>query len=140
VSTSPVDFNAKIIDEFRANGGLVGGMFEGTPLLLLHHVGAKSGQPRVNPLAYNRDGEAYVIFGSKGGAPQNPGWYHNLMAKPRTTIEVGTQTLEVEASRATGEQHDRLFEAQAERSPQFAEYQAKTSRVIPVIILTPTSA
>jgi deazaflavin-dependent oxidoreductase (nitroreductase family) len=140
VSASPDDFNAKIIDEFRANGGRVGGMFEGTPLLLLHHTGARSGQERVNPVAYSRDGQDYVIFASKGGAPKNPGWYHNLLANPRTTIEVGTDTVSVEASEATGQQRESLFAAQTERSPQFGEYQAKTSRLIPVILLTPASA
>ena len=138
MSTSPADFNAQIIDEFRTNGGKVGGMFEGTPLLLVHHVGAKSGQARVNPLAYSRDGDRYVIYASKGGAPHNPGWYHNLVANPQTTIEVGTDTVDVVASEAAGEERDRLFAAQAERSPQFAEYQANTSRVIPVVILTPS--
>jgi deazaflavin-dependent oxidoreductase (nitroreductase family) len=139
MSTSPADFNAKIIEEFRANGGKVGGMFEGTPLLLLHHIGAKSGQPRVNPVAYNMDGERYVIFASKGGAPTNPGWYHNLLANRQTTIEVGTERVDVVASEAAGEERDRLFGAQSERSPQFAEYQANTSRLIPVFILTPSS-
>jgi deazaflavin-dependent oxidoreductase (nitroreductase family) len=140
VSSSPADFNAKIIEEFRANGGRVGGMFEGTPLLLLHHVGAKSGERRVNPLAFYEDGERYVIFASKGGAPTNPGWYYNLVANPQTTVEVGPATLSVVATEAVGEERDRLFRAQAERSPQFAEYQAGTERVIPVIVLTPSSA
>ena len=137
MSSSPADFNAQIIDEFRANGGRVGGMFEDTPLLLLHHVGAKSGQSRVNPVAYARDDGRYVVFASKAGAPTNPGWYHNLLANPRTEIEVGTETISVVASEATGEERGRLFRAQAERAPQFAEYQAKTARAIPVIILTP---
>jgi deazaflavin-dependent oxidoreductase (nitroreductase family) len=137
MSTSAADFNAQIIEEFRANGGRVGGMFEGTTLLLLHHTGAKSGQPRINPLAYNRDGERYVIFGSKGGAPTNPDWYYNLKAHPEVTIEVGTDTFDVLAEEAQGEERERLFGAQAERSPQFAEYQQKTDRAIPVITLTP---
>jgi len=137
MSTSPADFNAKIIEEFRANGGQVGGMFENMPLLLLHHTGAKSGQDRVNPVAYNRDGERYVIFASKAGAPTNPDWYHNLMAHPEVTIEVGTETIDVVAQQAEGEERERLFQAQAEHSPQFAEYQRNTDRVIPVITLTP---
>ena len=137
MSTSPADFNAKIIDEFRANGGIVGGVFEGATLLLLHHTGAKSGTPRINPLVYMRDGDRYVIFASKAGAPDNPAWYHNLKAHPDVTIEVGTDTLEATATEAEGEERERLFRAQAERSPQFAEYEAKTDRVIPVIILTP---
>lgn len=138
MSTSPADFNAKVIEEFRANGGRVGGPFEGMPLLLVHHVGARSGQLRVNPVAYNRDGERYVIFASKAGAPTNPGWYHNLMANPQTQIEVGGEIVSVTASEATGDERDRLFEAQAERSPQFREYQERTQRMIPVIVLTPS--
>jgi deazaflavin-dependent oxidoreductase (nitroreductase family) len=137
MSTSPDDFNARIIEEFRANEGRVGGPFEGGRLLLLHHVGARTGTPRINPLMYSRDGDRYVIFASKGGAPNNPAWYHNLMAHPNTTIEVGTDKIDVVASEATGSEHDRLYAAQAESSPQFAEYQAKTDRVIPVVLLTP---
>jgi deazaflavin-dependent oxidoreductase (nitroreductase family) len=137
MSTSPHDFNARIIDEFRANEGRVGGPFEGGTLLLLHHVGAKTGAARVNPLMYNRDGDRYVIFASKAGAPTNPAWYHNLLANPRTTIEVGTDTIDVVASEATGEERDRLYSTQAEQRPQFAEYQANTDRVIPVVVLTP---
>jgi deazaflavin-dependent oxidoreductase (nitroreductase family) len=138
MSTSPEDFNARIIEEFRANEGRVGGMFESATLLLLHHVGARSGQDRINPLAYNRDGDRYVVFASKAGAPANPDWYHNLKANPNVTIEVGTDTIAVAAEEARGEERARLFEAQVERSPQFAEYQSKTDRVIPVIVLTPT--
>lgn len=137
MSTSASDFNAQIIEEFRANHGRVGGRFENMPLLLLHHVGARSGRPRVNPVAYQRDGERYVIFASKAGAPSNPGWYHNLKAHPEVTIEVGDETLDVVASEAQGEERERLFRAQAERSPQFAEYQQGTERVIPVMLLTP---
>ena len=138
MSTSPQDFNARIIDEFRANEGRVGGIFEGSTLLLLHHVGARSGKDRINPLAYNRDGDRYVVFASKAGAPTNPDWYHNLKANPNVTIEVGTDTLQAVAGEATGQERERLFAAQAERSPQFAEYQRKTDRVIPVMVLTPT--
>ena len=137
MSTSPDDFNARIIDEFRANEGRVGGPFEGGTLLLLHHVGAKTGAARVNPLMYNRDGDRYVIFASKAGAPTNPAWYHNLLANPKTTIEVGTDTIDVVASEATGEERDRLYGIQAKERPQFAEYQANTDRVIPVVVLTP---
>jgi deazaflavin-dependent oxidoreductase (nitroreductase family) len=140
MSTSPADFNAKIIDEFHANAGRVGGMFEGMTLLLLYHRGAKSGQSRINPLVYQSDGGRYVIFASKAGAPTNPDWYYNLMAHPQTRIEVGTDMIDVLASEATGEERERLFSAQAERSPQFAEYQNKTDRVIPVIVLTPHPA
>jgi deazaflavin-dependent oxidoreductase (nitroreductase family) len=139
MSTSPQDFNARIIEEFHANDGHVGGMFEDSTLLLLHHVGAKSGQDRINPLAYNRDGDRYVIFASKAGAPTNPDWYHNLKAHPDVSIEVGTDTIDVVAAEATGEERERLFSAQVERSPGFGDYQAKTDRVIPVIVLTPSS-
>jgi deazaflavin-dependent oxidoreductase (nitroreductase family) len=136
MSTMPADFNAQIIDEFRANAGRVGGMFEGAPLLLLHHTGAKSGAQRVAPLVYLRDGDRYVIFGSKAGAPTNPGWYHNLLANPDTEIEVGTETIPVRATEITGEERDRLFEAQVQRNPGFADYEKKTDRVIPAIALT----
>ena len=138
MSTSPADFNAKIIEEFRANDGVVGGMFEGLPMLLLHHTGAKSGKERVNPLAYQRDGGRYVVFASKGGAPTNPDWYHNVRAQPNVTIEVGTDTIEAVASEATGEERERLFRTQVENVPTFGEYEKQTDRVIPVIVLTPT--
>ena len=97
MSTSMNDFNAQIIEEFRANEGRVGGPFEGGTLLLLHHVGARTGTPRVNPLMYRRDGDRYVVFASKAGAPTSPDWYHNLKAHPNTTIEVGTDTIDVAA-------------------------------------------
>ena len=139
MSTSPHDFNARIIEEFRANQGRVGGPFEGATLLLLHHVGAKSGKDRINPLAYNRDGDRYIVFASKAGAPTNPDWYHNLKAHPNVSIEVGTDTIDVVASEARGEERDRLFRAQVERAPQFGEYERKTDRVIPVVLLTPTA-
>ena len=138
MSTSPANFNAQIIEEFHANQGRVGGMFEGVPLLLLHHTGAKSGKSRINPLAYQADDGRYVVFASKGGAPTNPDWYHNLKAHPNVTVEVGTDTIDIVASEATGEERDRLYRTQAERTPQFAEYQQKTDRVIPVMVLTPT--
>jgi len=139
MSTSPADFNAQIIEEFRANEGRVGGMFEGATLLLLHHTGAKSGKRRVNPLGYLEDDGRYVVFASKAGAPTNPDWYHNLKTHPNVTIEVGTNTIEVVASEAAGEERDRLYRRQAERVPRFAEYEKQTDRVIPVIVLTPTN-
>jgi deazaflavin-dependent oxidoreductase (nitroreductase family) len=139
MSTSPADFNAQIIEEFRANEGRVGGMFEGMTLLLLHHTGAKSGTSRVNPLVYQNDDGRYVVFASKAGAPMNPDWYHNLRAHPDVKIEVGTDTLDAVASEAIGEERECLFRRQAERTPQFADYQKQTERVIPVIVLTPTS-
>src|ERR1700742_1163918 len=134
------DFNTQIIDEFHANEGVVGGMFEGMPLLLLHSTGAKSGQVRVHPLAYYADGDRYAIFGSKGGAPINPAWYHNLKANPDASIEVGTETFAVTAAEATGAERDRIYRAQAELHPQFADYGRNTERTIPVMVLTPTSA
>jgi deazaflavin-dependent oxidoreductase (nitroreductase family) len=140
MSTSPADFNAKVIEEFRANQGRVGGPFEGAPLLLLHHLGARSGTRRINPLVYLGDDGRYVVFASKAGAPTNPDWYHNLKANPNVSIEVGTDTIDVVASEATGEERERLFQAQVERSPQFAEYQDKTERIIPAIVLTPSAS
>jgi deazaflavin-dependent oxidoreductase (nitroreductase family) len=135
---SASDFNARIIDEFRANEGRVGPPFEGTPLLLLHHTGARSGTAYVNPLAYLRDGDRYVVFASKGGAPSNPAWYHNLKAHPQVEAEVGTETVPLRADEAKGAERDRLFSTQATRSPAFAEYQVKAGeRLIPVMVLTP---
>jgi deazaflavin-dependent oxidoreductase (nitroreductase family) len=137
MSTTPADWNAQIIEEFHANGGRVGGMFEGMPLLLLHHTGAKTGMSRINPLAYQQDGERYVVFASKGGAPENPAWYHNLKAHPNVKIEVGTDTIDAVASEASGEERARLWRTQVERVPQFGDYEAQTPRTIPVMILTP---
>jgi deazaflavin-dependent oxidoreductase (nitroreductase family) len=134
------DHNARIIDEFRANEGRVGGSFDGVPLLLLHHTGARSGEKRINPLSYQPDDGRYVVFASRGGAPRNPAWYHNLKANPNTTIEVGTDTIEVHASETSGEERERLYRRQAERIPQFAEYERRTERTIPVIVLTPRAA
>ena len=139
MSTSPADFNAKIIEEFHANEGRVGGMFEGAPLLLLHHTGARSGTSRINPLVYLADGGRYVIFGSKAGATTNPDWYHNLIAHPDVRIEVGPQTIDVRASEADEQERQRLLSAQIERMPQFAEYvQSAGERKIPAIVLTPS--
>jgi deazaflavin-dependent oxidoreductase (nitroreductase family) len=132
------DFNQRIIDEFRANSGQPPSWTGSSPLLLVHHRGAKSGTDRVNPVAYLPDNGRYVIFASKAGAPANPGWYHNLKAHPETTIEVGGDTVAVTATEAAGEERERLFSAQEEISPQFGEYQANTSRVIPVVVLGPT--
>ena len=140
MSTPPADFNAKVIEEFRANEGRVGGMFEGVPLLLLHHTGARSGTQLVNPLAYQSDDGRYVVFASKGGAPTNPAWYHNLKAHPDVSIEVGADTVAVTATEAGGEERERLYREQTERVPQFAEYQQRTERLIPVMLLTPRVA
>jgi deazaflavin-dependent oxidoreductase (nitroreductase family) len=139
MSSSRSDYNAKVIEEFRANEGRVGGPFEGMPMLLLHHTGARSGSGRVNPLAYQGDGDRYVVFASKGGAPVNPGWYHNLKAHPQTRIEVGNDTIDVDASEASGEERERLFRTQVARIPQFGEYERSSGRRIPVMVLTPRS-
>ncbi|MEP7201768.1 MAG: nitroreductase family deazaflavin-dependent oxidoreductase [Ilumatobacteraceae bacterium] len=132
------DWNKQIIDEFRANSGKVGGQFEGAPLLLLHTTGAKSGQARVNPMMYQEDGGKYVVFASKAGAPTNPDWYYNLLANPRASIEVGDQTVNVAAKVADGDDRERLWTRQKELVPGFADYEAKTSRQIPVVVLEPT--
>ena len=134
MSSSMQDFNQQIIDEFRANGGETD---MSSSLLLLHHRGAKSGQERITPVVYLADEGRYVIFASKAGAPTNPDWYHNLKANPEITIEVGTETIRARADEVTGEERDRLFETNAQRNPNFAEYEEKTDRVIPVIALTP---
>jgi deazaflavin-dependent oxidoreductase (nitroreductase family) len=131
------DYNQKIIDEFRANAGKPPSWSGSSPLLLVHHRGARSGAERVNPVAYLEDDGRYAIFASKAGAPTSPAWYHNLKAHPETTIEVGGATVAVTAHEVAGEERDRLFAAQAERSPQFAEYQHKTDRIIPILVLTP---
>jgi deazaflavin-dependent oxidoreductase (nitroreductase family) len=131
------DFNAQVIEEFRANGGTAGGMFEGMPLLLLHNVGAKSGTEYVTPLVYLSDDGRTFIFASKGGAPSHPGWFHNLKANPEVVVELGTDRFDAVASEVTGNERDRIYEIQKSRQPQFAEYEAKTDRTIPVIELTP---
>lgn len=129
------DFNAAIIEEFRTHGGRVGGPFEGAQLLLLTSTGAKSGQPRTTPVVYLEDGQNLVIFASKAGAPTHPAWYRNLLANPSATVEVGTRTLAVRAREAEGDERRRLYEQQVARMPQFADYQAKTTRQIPVVVL-----
>jgi deazaflavin-dependent oxidoreductase (nitroreductase family) len=131
------DFNQRIVEEFRANRGKVGGPFEGLPLVLLHHTGAKSGIARVNPLAYQRIGEdSIAVFASKGGAPTNPDWYHNVVANPSASVEIGTERHDVTARVATGEERHRIWEAQKEAFPNFAEYETTTGgREIPVVVL-----
>lgn len=129
------NFNQSIIEEFRANGGKVGGPFEGGTLLLLTSTGAKSGQPRVSPLAYVADGERYVIIASKAGAPTNPDWYHNLLAHPDATIEVGREQFQVRATVAEEPERSRLYAKMVEKMPGFADYQRKTTRQIPVVVL-----
>jgi deazaflavin-dependent oxidoreductase (nitroreductase family) len=134
------DWNKKIIEEFRANGGKVGGQFEGAPLLLLHTKGAKSGAERVHPVMYQQDGDRLVVFASKAGAPTNPDWYHNVRANPDVTVEVGTETIAARARVAEGEERERLWTRQKAEWPGFADYEQKTSRTIPVVILEPAAA
>jgi deazaflavin-dependent oxidoreductase (nitroreductase family) len=130
------DFNTQIISEFRQNGGKVGGPFQGAPMVLLHTTGAKSGAERVNPLVYQRlDDRSIAVFASKGGAPTNPDWYHNVLAHPAVTIEVGEATMTATARVARGEERDRIWAQQKQASPAFAEYEQKTTREIPVVIL-----
>jgi deazaflavin-dependent oxidoreductase (nitroreductase family) len=129
------DWNQAIIEEFRANGGRVGGQFEGAPMLLLHSVGAKTGKTRVNPMMYQDLGDGLAVFASKGGAPTNPDWYHNLVANPLATVEVGEERFDVTARVAHGEKRERIWATQKERYPGFAAYERKTKREIPVIIL-----
>lgn len=131
------DFNAAIIEEFRANAGKVGGPFEGASMVLLHTTGAKSGQERVSPLVYQDLGDAVAIFASKGGAPDNPDWFHNVVANPDVTAEVGAETRSYRARVAEGDERERIWSAQKEIAPGFAEYEAKTTRVIPVVVLDP---
>lgn len=129
------DWNTQIINEFRANEGKVGGQFAGAPLLLLTTVGAKSGQHRTNPVMYLPDGDRLLVFASKAGAPTNPDWYHNLVANPRVTVEVGNEKFEADTEVLQGEERDRVYAEQASRYPGFAEYQESTSRIIPVVAL-----
>ncbi|MGA8017123.1 MAG: nitroreductase/quinone reductase family protein [Candidatus Dormiibacterota bacterium] len=131
------DYNALVIDEFRVNAGHVGGDWEDIPLLLLHHTGARSGVGRVNPVAYLPDGRGYFIWAANGGAPSNPDWYHNLKADPNTRIEVGRDTIEVISQEAEGSERERLFAEATDRYPQLLEAARKTSRLIPMIVLTP---
>jgi deazaflavin-dependent oxidoreductase (nitroreductase family) len=129
------EWNDKIIEEFRANGGQVGGQFEGAPLLLLHSTGAKSGLERVSPMMYRKVGDAWAVFASKAGADTNPDWYHNLLAHPTARIEVGVQTLDVTARTATDDEREPIWSAQKADYSGFAGYEQKTSRQIPVVIL-----
>jgi deazaflavin-dependent oxidoreductase (nitroreductase family) len=130
------DFNKTVIDEFRTNGGKVGGQFEGAPLLLLHSTGKRSGEDRVNPMMYQDLGGDIAVFASKAGAPTNPDWYHNLVANPRASVEVGTDTYDVEARVAHGDERSEIWERQKSAYPGFAEYEEKTTREIPVVVLS----
>jgi deazaflavin-dependent oxidoreductase (nitroreductase family) len=137
------DWNQQVIDEFRANAGRVGGNFANTALLLLHHRGAKSGIERINPLAYQRlSDDSVAVFASKGGAPTNPDWYHNVVANPDVTVEVGTETFPARARVAEGPEREEIWERQKRASPAFADYEQKTRgiREIPVVVLDRASA
>jgi len=133
------DWNAHKIAEFRSNHGKVGGNFEGAPILLLHHTGARTGKPRINPMMYLKDGDRYLVFASKGGAHTNPDWYYNLKAHPDVQIEVGDETIDVRATEINGPEHDKFYSRQASLYPAFAKYQSLTRRIIPVMALTPTT-
>ena len=133
---NPNNWNQAIIDEFRANSGKVGGPFAGKTLLLLHTVGVKSGQERINPVAYVSDGDRLVIIASKAGAPTNPDWYYNILAHPLVTVEVDIEQFQAQAAIASAPERTRLYNQMIEMMPGFAEYQRKTTRVIPVITLT----
>jgi deazaflavin-dependent oxidoreductase (nitroreductase family) len=131
------DYNQQIIEEFRANGGHVGGPWQGWPLILVHHIGAKSGTERVTPLGcFPQDDGRYVLVASNGGSPNHPAWYHNLMAHPRIEVEVGRETFPVLAEELTGPTRAELWPRLAAQAPQIDEHQAKVTRQIPVIMLT----
>ena len=130
------DFNQTIIDEFRANAGQVGGSFAGANMLLLHTIGAKSGRPRTTPLVYVKDGARFVVIASKGGADTNPDWYYNLLAHPMVTVELGTEQFQARATPVTEEpERSRLYAQMVAHRPGFAEYEQKTTRTIPAILL-----
>ena len=133
------NWNERVIAEFRSHGGRVGGSFEGAPLLLLHSTGARSGQERVNPMMYQAVGDAFAVFASKAGADTNPDWFHNLRAHPDVTVEVGdgerVETLSVTARVLDDAEREPIWATQKERYPGFADYETKTSRVIPVVLL-----
>ncbi len=135
----PDDWNTPIIKEFRANAGKVGGQFEGAPLLILHTTGARSGRGHENPVMYRRVGDDIAVFASKAGAPTNPDWYHNLVANPRVRAEIGTEIADFTARVAAGDERDRIWAAQKAEFPGFADYETKTSRQIPVVLLEPAS-
>jgi deazaflavin-dependent oxidoreductase (nitroreductase family) len=136
--TDAVDWNAfnrSVIEEFRANEGKVGGMFAGAPMILITHKGAKSGKEYTSPLVYTSDADNVVIIASKGGAPEDPQWFRNLVANPDVTVEIGTEKYAGHARVAAGAERDRLFRAQADLMPNFDEYASKTTRRIPVVVI-----
>jgi deazaflavin-dependent oxidoreductase (nitroreductase family) len=132
------DFNAQMIEELRANGGRASGQFEGAPLLILHHLGRKSGTERENPVMYMAVGDDFAVFASKAGAPDNPDWFHNLLTNPGTTVEVLGETVPVTARVTEGEERGEIWEAQKAAYPGFADYESKTTREIPVVMLERT--
>ena len=131
------DMNRQVIEEFRANDGKVGGTFAGAPMILVHHRGAKSGTERLAPLVFQARGDAFAVFGSKGGAPTHPQWYRNLVANPDTVVEVGAETIPVRARVAEGAERDEIWSRQKELMPGFADYEKQIAgaREIPVVIL-----
>ena len=131
--------NQRVIEEFRANAGVVQGDFAGVPLLLLTTRGARSGLPRTMPMTYLRDGDRFVVFAANGGRPQHPGWYHNLRAEPAATVEIGTETLPVTAALTEGADRERLWQQQLRHTPYFADFQDRAGRSIPVVALTPVT-
>ena len=130
------DFNQRVIREFRANQGKVSGQLANMPVLLLTMTGARSGRTLTTPLVHTTDGDRLVVIASFAGAPKHPAWYHNLLAHPEATVEVGNERFRVKATVTTGEERQRLFDRQAAQMPIFVEYQHKTSRQIPVLVLT----
>lgn len=137
--TTQNDWNANVIEEFRENDGKVGGPFEGAPLLILHHTGAKTGTERETPLVYQEVDDGYAIFASKGGAPTNPDWFHNIVANPEIKVEIGTDTIEATARVLDSDEREPIWMRQKELMPGFAEYEEKTDREIPAIILEPAA-
>ncbi len=129
------DMNAQIIAEFRANEGKVGGMFERAPLLILHSTGAKSGEERTHPMMYQAVDDAFAVFASYAGGPKNPAWFHNLVANPDASVEVGTDIVDVTARVTEGEERETIWSTQKESYPTFAEYEQNTTRQIPVVVL-----
>jgi deazaflavin-dependent oxidoreductase (nitroreductase family) len=130
------DFNLPIIEEFRANHGRVGGMFEGAPLILLTTTGARSGRPHTNPTVYAEDADHLIVFATNAGQPANPSWLYNIRANPQVLVELGDERFEATATEVTGAERDRLYADQAHRNPAFAKYETMTNRVIPVVALT----
>ena len=130
------DFNKQVIEEFRANAGIVGGHFEGATLVLLHTTGAKSGKERINPLMYLADGDRYIIVASKAGAPSNPDWYHNVVANADVTLEIGSETFDATATVASEPERTELYSKMEAQASAFTEYKTKAERTIPVVILT----